>query len=118
MDVQPINTTPPQMAAQGVTTPMATPPPMAQPSPAPAMSPTPMMANGGTMQGGIKGFFKSLNWVEVGFMILGATALMFTIQYYRNKLKDDREQRNEQQRQLDEIKMNLQSAMKGKYKSL
>lgn len=118
MDAQPINTAPPQMLAQGVTSPSATLPPMAQPSPAPVMSPTPIMANGGTTQGGIKGFFKTLNWVEVGFMILGATALMFTIQYYRNKLKDDREQRNEHQRQMDEIKMNLQSAMKGKYKSL
>lgn len=117
MDAQPINTSVPQAAASA---PIPSPAPVPAPvnAPMPTSSPAPIMASGGTTQGGIKGFFKSLNWVEAGFMILGATALLFTIQYYRNKLKADREQRSDQQRQIDEIKMNLQSSMKGKYKSL
>lgn len=68
--------------------------------------------------GGVVGFFKSLNWVEVGFMILGSAALISTMYYYkvqisRNKLINDR-----LQKQIDEVKMNVQSSMKKNYKEI
>ena len=78
------------------------------------------MENGGTVtnSGSIKDFFKSLNVLEIGFSILGVAALFYTIHYYRFKLKEDKMINNELQRQIDEIKMNIQTAMKGKYKSI
>jgi hypothetical protein len=100
------------------------------PTPAPTPTPTPMpmvnsnptmptMAEGGaTSEGGLKGFFKSLNWMEVTFSVLGVAALTYVIYYYRFKLKQDKMINNELQRQIDEIKMNLQVNMKGKYKSM
>ena len=102
--------------------PSATPvanPVVQQPSPPTPPPSVPVMESGGsTATGGLRGFFNGINWIEVGFMILGSVALYYTIQYYRDKLKQDRQVRDEHQRQIDEIKMNVQTAMKGKYKSL
>ncbi len=63
-------------------------------------------------------FIKSINWLEAGFAILGTIGLYYTIYYYRYKLKEDRVANSDTQRQIDEIKMNVQSAMKGKYQAL
>lgn len=105
------------------TTPVATPTPQVvatPPTPTPTPTPTtPIMADGGTTsEGGVKGFFKQLNWIEVGFSILGVAALSYVIYYYRFKLKQDKMINNELQRQIDEIKMNVQSQLKTKYKSI
>lgn len=90
-------------------------------------SPTPpIMADGGTTidsnsssgGGSIKSFFDSLNWVEVGFAILGVASLSYVIYYYRFKLQQDKMINNELQRQIDEIKMNVQSVLKDKYKKI
>ena len=89
-------------------------------------SPTPpIMADGGTTidsgsssGGGIKSFFDSLNWVEVGFAILGVASLSYVIYYYRFKLQQDKMINNELQRQIDEIKINVQSVLKDKYKKI
>lgn len=89
-------------------------PPQMPPSP---YESAPIMADGGSVSSG-GGFFKSLNWLEVGFGILGVAALLYAIQYYRFKVKEDKMVNNELQRQMDEIKMNLQSSMKGKYKTI
>jgi len=92
----------------------------ATPTPTPTPTPNVAMAEGGSVQseGGVKSFFKSLNWIEVGLTILGVTALIYTIHYYKYKSKDDKMVNNELQRQIDEIKMNLQSSLKGKYKTI
>jgi hypothetical protein len=113
------------------TAPMTTPAPIVEtPTPTPAPAPMvaqpmvqaqpPMMENGGNVggDGSIKSFFKSLNYIEVGLTILGVTALIYTIHYYRFKSKEDKMVNNELQRQIDEIKMNLQSKMNGKYKTI
>lgn len=106
----------------GVTNLTATPQssPIMPPTSSPmATAPATPMADGGTTptnSGG--GFFKSINWLEVGFMVLGAWALMQTIKYYRNKMISDKKEKTETQKQIDELKMNLQSALKNKYKSL
>jgi hypothetical protein len=90
------------------------------PTPAPATAPTtPVMADGGTTSSsGIGGFFSQLNWLEVFFAVGGVAALAWVIYYYRFKLKQDKMINNELQRQIDEIKMNVQSTMKEKYKSI
>lgn len=117
------------------TTPIATTPAPAStpaPTPAPAPAPTPapapivqsvdsgggsMMENGGQKSSG-GGFFKSLNFVEIGFALLGATALYYAIYYYRYKVKQDKLINNELQRQIDELKLNAQTNSKVKYKTL
>jgi len=89
-----------------------------QPQVTPSASPTPIMADGGTTSdsgGGIKSFFNSLNWMEVGFSILGVASLSYVIYYYRFKLQQDKMINNELQRQIDEIKMNVQGFLKDKY---
>jgi hypothetical protein len=79
----------------------------------------PMMADGGSVnQGGVKGFFGSINWLEAGFAILGVASLSYVIYYYRFKLKQDKMINNELQRQIDEVKMNVQGSMKSAYKSI
>lgn len=80
-------------------------------------SPMPQMQDGG-MTSGSQPFFKNINLIELGFGILGAVSLYYIIYYYRFKLKQDKLINNELQRQIDELKMNLQSNLKGKYKSL
>jgi hypothetical protein len=64
---------------------------------------------------GITAFFKSVNWLEAGFCILGALGLYYTVYYYRYKLKEDKVANHDMLRQIDEVKMNLQASMKGKY---
>jgi hypothetical protein len=122
------------MEATTITTPAVTPTPSVAPTtavasaPAPAVSTTPMvnmdavsstsmMENGGSTDS-VSGFFKSLNWFEIGFAILGVASLSYVIYYYRFKLQQDKLINNEMQRQLDEIKMNLQTKMNGKYKTI
>jgi hypothetical protein len=63
-------------------------------------------------------FLKSLNIIEVGFMILGATSLYFIIYYYNRRAMSEKSEMMDIQKQLDEIKMNLRSSMKEKYKNI
>ena len=79
----------------------------------------PIMAEGGSVNnGGVKGFFASINWLEAGFLILGVASLSYVIYYYRYKLTQDKMINNELQRQIDEVKMNVQGSMKSAYKSI
>ncbi len=105
INTAPINTTP---------TPIAPTPIVSTPIVSTPIVSTPIMYE--DIGGRTKGFFKSLNWVEVGFSILGVAALTYVIHYYRYKLVQDKMINNELQRQIDEVKMNVQTAMKGKYK--
>jgi hypothetical protein len=107
------------------TTPIApapTPAPAPMPT-APASTPMPnvVMGEGGNTEGSDssgKSFWKSLNLFEIGFSILGVASLSYVIYYYQFKLKQDKLINNELQRQIDEIKMNMQTNMKGKYKTM
>ena len=100
---------------------VATPTPTPMPTPEVA-TPQPMtMENGGATPSSSNSggsFFSSLNWLEVGFSVLGVAALSYVIYYYRFKLKQDKLINNELQRQIDELKMNMQTNMKGKYKTI
>jgi len=96
------------------------------PTATPTANATPQMADGGSVEskaeGGLmsdaKSFVKSVNWIEIGFMVLGALGIIYTINYYRYKQKESDVANKDMQRQLDEVKMNVQSAMKGKYQSI
>ena len=108
------NATPTPQAVATPTTPTPTPTPD-------VATPQPMtMENGGATPSSNSGgsFFGSLNWLEVSFSILGVAALSYVIYYYRYKLKQDKLINNELQRQIDELKMNMQTNMKGKYKTI
>lgn len=79
------------------------------------------MAYGGETSssgGSVKAFFQSLNWLEIGFSILGVATLSSVIYYYKYKLKQDKMINNELQRQIDEIKMSMQPAPKAKAKTI
>jgi len=107
----------------------STPPPMAEgavnlsaPTPipvnTPASTPTPIMANGGETSNSDASFFKSINWLQVGFMILGSAALLYVIYYYKIHMEKVKLENDRLGKQIDEVKMNLQSQMKGKYKEI
>lgn len=80
--------------------------------------PANMPPSGESSSDSINDFFKSINWMEAGFAILAALGLYYTIYYYRYKIKEGKVANSDMQRQLDELKMNVQGAMKGKYQSL
>jgi hypothetical protein len=110
-----------QIATATAPTPASAPMPSA---PTPTPMPNVVMADGGSTDNGNndsgsgKSFWKSLNILEIGFSILGVASLSYVIYYYQFKLKQDKLINNELQRQIDEIKMNMQTNMKGKYKTI
>lgn len=63
-------------------------------------------------------FFKSLNVIEVGFMVLGVTSLYFIIYYYNRRTMYEKNQLTDIQKQLDEVKMNLRNQLQEKYKTV
>ena len=107
--------TPPPIAAGSVNLSAPAPVPQAEAGASPTA--TPIMANGGETSSGTS-FFKSINWLEFGFMVLGTTALLYTINYYKVQMEKTKLLNQRTARQIDELKMNLQSEMKGKYKEI
>lgn len=81
---------------------------------------TPVMENGGQTSSGntTMDFLKNINWLQVGFMILGSAALFQVINYYRIESQKNKLAEKRMSKQIDELKMNLQSQMKGKYKEI
>jgi hypothetical protein len=63
-------------------------------------------------------YLKSLNAIEIGFLILGATSLYFIIYYYNRRTVFEKNQLLDIQKEIDEIKMNLKNSMKDKYKNI
>lgn len=101
--------------------PTATPvvnPTVATPTEAPPVATSTPAQAAPSSSNSLNDFFKSINWMEAGFAILGALGLYYTIYYYRWKIKDNKVANSDMQRQLDELKMNVQGAMKGKYQAL
>jgi hypothetical protein len=103
----PINNTPPISDPA----PAPAPAPMPAPSPAPAPYVPAEPAQSGTS---LSSFFNSLNWVEVGFGMVGAAALFYTIYYYRYKLQIDKLMSNNMQKQIDDMRITLQDEIKNK----
>jgi len=80
-----------------------TPPQPPQPPTPPAPQNPPVMENGGATSGTWKEWAKKTNWVEVGFMTLGAAAFLFLIRYYRQRMYMEKEAIKKLQLKQDEI---------------
>lgn len=82
-------------------------------APAPvAAAPVEVSADSGRF-GGVKEAFQSLNWIEVGFGVLGTAALFSLINYYRYQTMAGKAINTEIQNRLDDISIkvaDLQSA--------
>ncbi len=81
------------------------PPVQAPPTPTPQL-----MENGGTTtteNTSWGAYVKKLNWVEVGFMVLGTAAFLYMIKYYKYRLYADRESVKNLERKCDEIKADI-----------
>jgi len=91
------------------TIPQATPMQTSTPAPAtidaPAPQPQVSMPKAGMT---FKAFLSTVNWVEISFGIVGATALFYTIYYYRYKLQIDKLMTNNMQKQIDDLNVKLQ----------
>ena len=79
------------MDATTMDTAAATPTPTPTPAPAPA-APAPAYNDGGTTAptgggGTITQTFKNLDWVQVGFGVLGSAALFYAIYYFRYNIQ-------------------------------
>jgi hypothetical protein len=107
----------PAVATPTPTPNVAPPTPMvANPTPTVDASPMPM-SNGGSIGSSNSSFFKNINILEVMFLATGLAAMLYVIRYYRFKLKEDKMINNELQKQIDELKLNMQTNLKSKYKS-
>jgi len=94
--------------------PAAAPAPAPAPTPAPAPAMQPMQMQQQTAGSKIGDIFKRMNMIEVGFGILGATALYFTIYYYRYNMTMSKALANDLQNKVDDLEIkvsDLQSAM-------
>jgi hypothetical protein len=78
------------------------PQPPVQTPPTPTATPT-TMENGGATPWGQ--YVRKLNWVEVGFMILGTAAFLYMIRYYKYRLYTDRDSIKNLERRCDELKV-------------
>jgi hypothetical protein len=72
---------------------------------APQVAPQMPQNSGGS---GIMDVLKNLNWLEVGFGILGTAALYYTIYYYKYNITLSNTFRNEMQNKLDEVTIKMQ----------
>jgi hypothetical protein len=73
------------------------------PAPAPAMP----MANGSMVSSGggtsLTGMLKELNWVEVGFGILGSAALYYSIYYFKYKFNYEKNLKAQLETEIDDL---------------
>ncbi|MBM3201306.1 MAG: hypothetical protein FJZ56_02735 [Chlamydiae bacterium] len=85
--------------------------PMPTPAPAPTMQNGGMsMQNGGMSMGGsgkVTDILKRINVVELGFGVLGAAALYYTIYYYRYNLTISKTFRNEIENKVDDLSIKV-----------
>lgn len=107
--------TPPAMAEGAVN--LSAPVPAVS-APVQAASAPVVMENGGQTSGSDASFFKNINWLQVGFMILGSAALLSVIFRYKIESEKRKLENERLSKQIDEVKMNVQSQMKGKYKEI
>lgn len=99
--------------------PIASPPPAAVPQPAPYVPPQPAPyvppAAPPAESMGEGGLFKNLDWVQTGFLILGAFAIFHIIDYYRRKVKEDKANQAtvaDLSQSVEKLQMNFDGLMK------
>ena len=85
--------------------------PAAAPTPAPVAPATPApntMADGGSTGGGsVMETLKGLNWMEVGFGILGSATLYYAIYYYRYNINQRKQFEKDFQNKIDELNIKI-----------
>jgi len=74
-----------------------------QPPMQPTMQTAPTLETGGTTDTSWRGWAKSANWVEIGFMVLGTAAFLFMVRYYKYRMNTEREQIQKLQLKTDEM---------------
>jgi hypothetical protein len=101
--------------------PVVAPAPAAAPAPAPAPAPVTAapapMPSSDSNSTDIKGILKGLNWVEIGFGILGTTALFYTIYYFKYNINMNKSFKVDMQNKIDDLTIrvsDLSSAVNGK----
>jgi len=90
-------------AAAPIATAPAAPPMTA--TPAPAYTAPTSSASGGSES--ITDILKGLNWVEIGISLLGVTALVYTISYFRYNFKVVKPEIANMQNQIDDLTIKL-----------
>jgi hypothetical protein len=93
----------PAPAAPIAPIPVAAPPVAA----APIMQTAPPMGTESSSSSKITDILKNLNWVEVGFGVLGTAALYYTIFYYKYNITMSKSFNNEIQNRVDELSMKI-----------
>lgn len=89
------------------TTTPATPTPevVTQPAPSPApVTTTPATTDSG---GNVVSILKNMNWIEVGFGVLGAAALYYAIYYYRYNINAQKSFQSEMQNKIDDLNIKI-----------
>lgn len=75
-----------------------------QPPITPQVTQAPPLVDGGaTTDTSWKGWSKSANWVEIGFMIVGVAAFLYMIKYYRYRMNIERDTLQKVQLRTDEL---------------
>lgn len=85
------------------TPPIEAPQPQAQ-APTPMATPTPTPQSSG---GSVTDIFKEMNWIEVGFGILGTATLYYAIYYYRYNINQNKFLIEKLQNQIDDSNMKI-----------
>jgi peptidoglycan hydrolase CwlO-like protein len=92
------------------TTAASTPAPAPAPTPTPTATPvvaTPTDTSSSSGGSSVVQTLKNLNWVEVGFGILGAAALYYAIYYYRYSIKSAKTFETDFQNKIDDINIKI-----------
>lgn len=99
------------------TTPSVTPDVTPAPAPVAAPAPAPMAApaapsmdsnfDDAPSDKSLMGIIKSLNWLEITFGIIGATALYYTIYYYKYNMTVADKTKTEMQNRIDALEIKL-----------
>lgn len=84
------------------TPPIEAPQPQA-PTPVATPTPTPQMSSGGS----VTDILKEMNWIEVGFGILGTATLYYAIYYYRYNINQNKLLIEKLQNQIDDSNMKI-----------
>jgi hypothetical protein len=100
MDID-VSSTP---SAAPIAAPIAAAPPMTATPPPIYTAPT-SSASGGSDS--ITDILKGLNWVEIGISLLGVTALVYTISYFRYNFKVVKPEIANMQNQIDDLTIKL-----------
>ena len=101
-----------ELAAATATAAPAAAPAAAAPAAAPAAPAAPTAYNpppldGGSGGNGVMDILKRLNWLEVGFGVLGSAALFYTIYYYKYNINITKTFQTDFQNKLDDLTIKL-----------